>query len=376
MMRVLHVFNSNQVAGPEKSVIPGLVELMKLFPEIQFEIVFLEEKRIGANQSKATQFAQSLGLTVTSIEVFRRLDRKAISNLRDFILAGKFDVVHAQDVKATVYSRLATTDMPLRMISTFHGFVRRSIKDKCYELIYFYYASRCDDLVAISKSNFETLKLFSSISRLKLHLIENSIPKPNFRKEEDSLKLLTQLKSPLPPRPWAIMPARFSVEKGHYDLFFALKLLPKEVIFTVWLFGFGPLESELRSLAHQLNIENRIVFGGYLDHAAEYFSSFDYFMMPSHTEGLPIALLEAGWSGLPIIASDIEGIKKVLDQSSLGFFHAINKPDSIVEQILKAQKLNQTEKLELKNKLLNHMEEKFSSKIWCDKMKDLYGTKL
>jgi glycosyltransferase involved in cell wall biosynthesis len=372
MMRVLHVFNSNLVAGPEKSVIPGLVEFMKFYPEIQCEILFLEEKRIGDNQAKATEYARSLGLKVQSIEVKSRLDRNAIRQLQQFIVSNQFDIVHAQDVKATVYSRLATKGLPLRLISTFHGFVRKSLKDKFYELVYFYYASQCNDLVTISKDNLQSLKFFATTSRLKLHLIENCIPRPSSKTHNETHQFLLTKKNPLPPKPWGIMPARFAKEKGHRDLFHALKLLPENIDLTVWLFGFGPMEQELMALASELGISHRLVFGGYLDQASDYFSHFDVMFMPSLTEGLPIALLEACWAGLPIIASDIPGIRKVLVNDSFGYFHRANDPQNLFQQIINVMNLNESEKNNKKINLIKHMEEHFSSSSWCEKMKNLY----
>jgi glycosyltransferase involved in cell wall biosynthesis len=372
MMRVLHVFNSNQVAGPEKSVILGLVELMKFDPEIHCEVLFLEEKRIGDNQSKATEYARSMGLKAHSIEVASRLDRKAIDSVRLFVQENKFDIIHAQDVKATVYARLATKKLPLRLVSTFHGFVRKTLKDKFYELVYFYYTKGCSDLVTISNHNFESLKLFANVSGLKLHLIENSIPKPKVKNINEAYELFSLRKSPLPSKPWGIMPARFSIEKGHLDLFLALKMLPPDVDFTVWLFGFGSLEQELMKLASDLEISHRLVFAGYLEQASEYFSHFDVMLMPSLTEGLPIALLEACWAGLPIIASDIPGIRKVLQDESLGFFHRAQDPEALCQQIQNVLKLTETEKKNRRTHLIDHMKRHFSSDFWCEKMKNLY----
>ncbi|MFZ4715045.1 MAG: glycosyltransferase family 4 protein [Bacteriovoracaceae bacterium] len=374
MIKVLHVFNSNLVSGPEKSVIPGLFEMNKLYPSVQCEVLFLEEKRIGENQKKATEFAQQNGLVAHSIEVSGRYDRKAIKQLRSFLIQNEFQIVHAQDVKATVYSAIAMKNLPLRLISTFHGFVRKKWKDKVYEWIYFNCVKKAQDLVTISQDNYKILN--ARFSSPHVHLIENKIPKsPIFSKEKIQTLLDERLKSNVQPKkPWAIMLARFAEEKDHKMLFAALALLPASLPFTVWLFGFGAMEVELKKLSKELAIENRVIFGGYLDDASSYLSPdfFDFLILSSWTEGLPIALLEGSWMGLPCIGTDIPGIRKVLPDDQLGFFSPARDAQAFAKSIVKAVSLNPDQLKELKEKILQHMELNFSHKVWCKRMHQLY----
>ena len=58
---------------------------------------------------------------------------------------------------------------------------------------------------------------------------------------------------------------------------------------------------------------NRVKLPGFIDNAAATFSCFDFLVMPSLTEGLPITLLEAMRGHLPVIASKVGGIPNVLE---------------------------------------------------------------
>jgi glycosyltransferase involved in cell wall biosynthesis len=82
------------------------------------------------------------------------------------------------------------------------------------------------------------------------------------------------------------------------------------------LVGGGPEEPSLRSLAADLRLGPRVVFPGEIPDAARLFRAFDIFAAPSRKEGMPLAVLEAMAIGLPIVASDIEAHREVLDPAT------------------------------------------------------------
>lgn len=79
------------------------------------------------------------------------------------------------------------------------------------------------------------------------------------------------------------------------------------------LIGAGAEEPSLRSLAADLRLGPRVVFPGEIAEAARLFRAFDVFAAPSRKEGMPLAVLEAMAIGLPVVASDIEAHREVLD---------------------------------------------------------------
>lgn len=84
------------------------------------------------------------------------------------------------------------------------------------------------------------------------------------------------------------------------------------------LIGDGPLYGQLQQQAKDLGIEQQVIFAGYHEAASRYLSALDVFVMPSHSEGLSIALLEAMSAKLPVLASNIPSIAAVVaDKDSL-----------------------------------------------------------
>lgn len=94
---------------------------------------------------------------------------------------------------------------------------------------------------------------------------------------------------------------------------------------TLTIAGEGPLENELRALASELNIEDRVEFAGFLDQESLHglFAGSHFFLQPSETaggdvEGVPNAMLEAMAIGLPVFATRHGGIPEVVTEGREG----------------------------------------------------------
>jgi glycosyltransferase involved in cell wall biosynthesis len=96
----------------------------------------------------------------------------------------------------------------------------------------------------------------------------------------------------------------FTREKGQDIAVAAARLLP-DVRFV--LAGEGPLLEELRRDAPA-----NVVFPGFVENIAEFFSGIELFIMPSRSEAWGLATLEALAYGVPVIVSDIEGLAEIV----------------------------------------------------------------
>lgn len=107
--------------------------------------------------------------------------------------------------------------------------------------------------------------------------------------------------------------------KGFDILIDALARIPKELA-VLRIVGSGSLRSELERRAYTRGVQDRVVFVGQLGTAREVQEELDradIFVMPSRTEGLPRALIEAMARGLPCIASKVGGIPELLPEADM-----------------------------------------------------------
>jgi glycosyltransferase involved in cell wall biosynthesis len=76
--------------------------------------------------------------------------------------------------------------------------------------------------------------------------------------------------------------------------------------------GTGPLRDQIADLAAQLNVQEQIKLSGFSNDVYTHMNSADVFVMHSRWEGMPMALLEAGAAGMPVIATPVGSIPEIL----------------------------------------------------------------
>lgn len=83
------------------------------------------------------------------------------------------------------------------------------------------------------------------------------------------------------------------------------------------LLGKGELEAELRKLARELCIEDRVDFAGFVENVQDHLVNADVFLLSSDYEALPLAVLEAMAAGLPVIATDVGGLRDIVTDNGI-----------------------------------------------------------
>ena len=97
---------------------------------------------------------------------------------------------------------------------------------------------------------------------------------------------------------------------------------------TLLLAGDGPERAALEGLARSLGISERVCFLGFVENAWALYSRMDLFALPSHQEGIPMVLLEAMGTGLPVVASSVGGIPYVIKDGSIGVLMDSRSPSA------------------------------------------------
>jgi glycosyltransferase involved in cell wall biosynthesis len=120
------------------------------------------------------------------------------------------------------------------------------------------------------------------------------------------------------------------------DIIRALALLPESISFLV--LGTGPDEAMLKKLAHELGVQDRTRFLGYVDQKEiqKYLKVSDIFIRPSRSEGMGNSFIEAFAAGLPVVATQEGGIADFLfdakrnpEKSTTGWAVDKNNPEQI-----------------------------------------------
>ena len=188
-------------------------------------------------------------------------------------------------------------------------------------------------IVAVSASCRDFLITRESISASDVTLVPNAI---DLRRFSPSAARRDQARVELG------LPASARVVAGvgrlnpqkNFSLFLdiAAQLAPRFPDLHFLLAGDGPEEKMLREKAAAFGIADRVTFSGYFADTRLVYLAADVLLMPSRYEGLPMTLLEAMAMGLPVVASQLDGIAEVIGDGREGFLVPSDDASLFVER--------------------------------------------
>ena len=109
-------------------------------------------------------------------------------------------------------------------------------------------------------------------------------------------------------------------QKGFDRLLRAHKrLIDEGFLHNVWIVGDGYDFPNIEKLFHELKVEETAKLVGFKENPYPYFTQADYYILSSRYEGYPTVLFEAMVLAKPIIATDVSGVREILNNGELGY---------------------------------------------------------
>ena len=133
---------------------------------------------------------------------------------------------------------------------------------------------------------------------------------------------------------------RLSAEKGHKYLIEAftkvLKEIPNSKLFII---GEGKTRPQIEKMIQERNLNNSVILIGFLRNPYNYISRSDIFVLPSLSEGLPYALIEALICKIPIVSTNCEtGPNEILENGKYGILTKVADSDDLAEKMISLAK--------------------------------------
>jgi glycosyltransferase involved in cell wall biosynthesis len=135
--------------------------------------------------------------------------------------------------------------------------------------------------------------------------------------------------------------------------------------------GTGPDRDAVQARIKQMGITDRFRLAGFVSDAElpSFYNAADLFVLPSKSgEGLPLVSLEAMACGLPVVATDVGGIREIIPEA-YGKFVPPDSPTAMAEAVLEASRSNLAE---LRQKLRTMVEEQFSWETNVERLSEIY----
>jgi len=255
----------------------------------------------------------------------------AIAQIKRIVKERDFAFCVAHRVKPTYIALLATR---LPVISVHHNY--NDYQRWSRRILVNFYKKR---LLMLGVSNDVRDDLRNDLSGWqpeRIQTLYNHIDVLHTRKQMQTEKLAREALS-LPKHAYIIA----NVGRLHYDkdqatllhgYCKALPNLPESAL--LYIAGKGPLEANLKKLANELGIADRIIFSGHVTDIKRYFKAFNLFALTSDREPFGMVLLEAMAAELPIICSDCGGGAEVVqDVGELFEFGNANRLSDILGEL-------------------------------------------
>lgn len=297
-MRISHIIAPGPMAGAENVVLQGCSALLASGQVLSLLVIV--EKRCPRYGEHLMGVARRRGIPVQALYVRRRLDLGAIVKLRAALKAQGAEVIHAHGYKALVYAMLARGRRSA-LVVTHHGETGHDRLARLYERLARGLYGLVDRVFAVSSATTESL-VAAGVRRAKLRTVPNPVslpaPKTDAKRERSEGALL--------------FVGRLSEEKGLDVLLRALasSRAPKQL--TLDVAGDGPCAGQWKSLSASLGLDRRVRWLGVRSDIPELLAEAQMLVLPSLREGLPLAVLEAASSEVPVLASRVGGVPEAV----------------------------------------------------------------
>lgn len=327
-LKILQLISSAGFFGAENVLLELSCELKNLGHSVTVGIF----QNLHNPNFELAESAKNVGIGTQAFKCSGKLDLKTVSLISSYVRENSFDVVHSHGYKSNIYAVLSNMRNKKKLVATCHNWIESSRRMSLYTLLDKLFLKRFDAVVPVS-TTVRALLLKAGLRRDRLFLIENGINTNRFNSDASG----KDFRSLFFATPGFVIGTvgRLTSEKGHaYMLKAAKRVLNEHKDCFFMIVGDGALKKNLEDETAALGIADRTVFTGRRSDIPEMLSVMDIFVLPSLTEGQPMALLEAMAAGKAIVATSVGDVPRILKNGEIGCIVAPENPDELADGIL------------------------------------------
>ncbi|MGN0163991.1 MAG: glycosyltransferase [Candidatus Ornithomonoglobus sp.] len=328
-MKIVQIIPDLALAGAER-----MMESLTL--QLKEEGFDVEVVSLYDYHSDITDNLEKNSIKIHYLKKKKGMDLSMISKLIKLFKQLKPDVVHThRHVSQYTMPACILAGVPVR-VHTVHNMADKESSAKKLQNIFIHHFRMIP--VAISDIVQESICKLYNLEKNMVPIVYNGMKLEKYRRKESY-----EIKNGI----FRIMHiGRFSRQKNHRGLIEGFACFHENYPETkLFLYGDGELKGDIQALIKKLHLENSVELCGIVDNINEIMCSYDMFILPSDYEGMPITLIEAMASGMPIAASAVGGVPDMIENEINGI---LTGPDT--DSIANAMK-RMYESKELRKKL-------------------------
>lgn len=316
-MKILHVITSLETGGAEHLVVDLLPRLRDFGNKVEIAVFYSKEtsfyKQLEKSGIKIHGFSETEG--VYSIKHIVRLWK----------LMKNYDIVHTHNTAPQLFAAIASMLCSVVLVTTEHNTSNRRRAWKWYAWIDKWMYSRYKKIICISnQAEDNLLQYLPNVKNVCTIFNGVDINKFHCAMPLNSLKGSKTV---------VVMVAGFRYQKDQDTLIRAFTHLAKEK-YELWLVGDGERRPILESLIREHDLNDNVKLLGIRNDIPNVLQTADIVVMSSHFEGLSLSNIEGMSVNKPFIASNVDGLREVVDGYGILFPHGDDKDlASIIQKL-------------------------------------------
>jgi len=335
MIKILYILEAT-IGGTQKHVFDIAKKINK--SEYQIDIIastfrnkhFIEESKGIFNNAYNLPIKRSASIS----------DISNIWKIRNIIKQNKYDIVHCHSTKAGFVGRIAAfLSRHQNIVYSPHGFMfcdtRIKFKRQLYLKLEKFLGYLTKKIVAVSGSERNLAIVNNIVPDTKIITINNSIDPL----DDNGISYAHRISKKFNDKNSEIIlgsVTRLQYAKDPITMIRSFKIINERIPNTkLIMVGDGPLESECIKLVNELNLQTKIQLAGFQKDSKSFYKMFDIFILSSHYEGMPYALLEAMSMGIPAVGTNVSGIKDLIVDGETGYLAGEGNYQELANAVIK-----------------------------------------
>lgn len=319
-MRILEIVSARGINGVSKHVIDVCIELRKRGHEVTV---------LGYPGAWALETAAQLEFQIL-VSDMHRWPTDELRRVARFIHQNQIEVVHTHMSKANFFGVLLRWYAGTPSVATAHS---------CHLQLHW---MANNFVIAVSEATRRYHRLVNLVPGSRIKTIHNSIQLPSEVLRQQSQAIRNRVRSSLgiQPNDFTIgLVGRIAPQKGQLTMVEAmpaiLATLPQARLLLIGGFDTPDYLAQIQRQLDVHHLEDRVQMLGMRSDVLELLNGIDLLAQPSLWESFPISMLEGMAAGVPIVATDVGGVRECLQHNRSGLLVPPKNPEELSSAILK-----------------------------------------
>ncbi len=328
MIHILHVIDSLDVGGGQNV----LLNLARFAKRSQFHLEIASLHGQGVFRESFVE----LGIPVHTLSPHRWPPHYILRLIR-LLKRQHFDIVHCHLNASNWIAKplAAACGIPIRIAHDHCNDAFRS-KNPVIALLDALTNQFSSLILAVSHSTRDFLISHEDLDPSRIIFLPNAVDTQHFRPVAPVTRMAAKQQLGFEPDCFLVGGIGRMVSQKNYSAFLSAcaQLIQQRPKSRFFIAGTGPEEAKLRSLATELGITDNGRFLGFVADTRLLYHACDVLLIPSLYEGLPLVALEAMASGVPVIASAVDGLCDLVRSGENGLLAPSQQPEAFAELLL------------------------------------------